>query len=197
MDRSDVRELHYIAAHENIRSIMNLGILSFARAAPFGHTSWALETAQERRAKKYPTAGRSVHEFANVYFDAHNPTLSRLRTRNATLTVLRVSPGILDIPGTMIATRNAASGGVEFHPSPAGLAHLDAPRLYAEFWLDPDEEVKREWGHIKCAEVLVPDVIDARHIEGAYVVSDACAGRVRSLCGGLDVVVWPQLFFGT
>jgi hypothetical protein len=137
-----------------------------------------------------------VHDYANVYFDAHNPTLSRLRDRNHMLAVVRLSTAILDLPGAFIATKNAACTGVEFHRSPDGLTHLDAALVYAEFWTDPDEAVKREKGYTKCAELLVPDRIDPAHILGAYVASEKGRSAFTAIETRLAAIIKPGLFFG-
>ena len=195
MHRRDVQELHYIVQDENVCSIMTHGILSFSRAERLGHASWALDTAQERRARKHPVDGRTVHDYANLYFDAHNPALSRRRSLNASLSVLRVSPAVLDIPGTLIASQNAASAGVQFYPSPDGLLLLDRDVVYAEYWTDPDPDIQRERGYVKCAEVLVPDRVDPDFILGAYVRSAERREALRRLAPALEVTSKPRLFF--
>lgn len=194
MKRAEVREFHYIARFENVRSILDLGILSFEAAKGLGPVSFALETAQWRRAHKEVAPGRSVHTYANVYFDAHNPTLSRRRDLNDRLAVLRISQAILDMPGTVVATQNAASDGVQFHPSPAGLAHVDHDKVYAEWWTT-DAAIKEEWARIKCAEVLVPDAIPPGYIVGAYASSDAARDALARLAPGLAVMARAGLYF--
>jgi ssDNA thymidine ADP-ribosyltransferase, DarT len=195
VNRSDVREFHYIASLENAPSIMERGILSYSRAQPLRPVSFALDTAQFRRARKLVAMGRTVHDYANVYFDAHNPTLSRCRDLNGQLAVLRVSPEILDIPATFIATKNAAASGVDFIRASRGLAKLDYERVYAEFWLHGDLETQAEWSRAKCAEVLVPDRIPPEYITGAYVCSVEAAARLALLAPGLPATVHRRLFF--
>jgi len=190
-----VREFHYIARYENIRSILDIGILSNHRAAPLQPVSFAMDTAQARRAVKEVISGRTVHAFANVYFDAHNPTLSARRSSNDHLAVLRVSTDILDIPGTFIATQNAASAGVTFIRASRGLAHLDHARVYAEYWLHEDPMTQAEWSYAKCAELLVPDRIPPEQITGAYVCSEDASLRFARLAPGLPTTVRPRLYF--
>jgi hypothetical protein len=195
LERSDVREFHYICRIENIRSILAHGILSFDLAQGYNPVSFALATAQARRAVKYPTPGRSVHGYANLYFDAHNPALSKRRDQNPSLAVLTVARDVLDLPGAMIATMNAAAGSVEFYPSPDGLANLDAEIVYARYWLHDDPAIKEEHGRMKCAEILVPDRVECRHITGAYVASASAAASLSEIAPDLPVEVWRHLFF--
>ncbi len=83
MIRSDIPELHYITLIANLLSITQLGILSNKCASKVGHVSVAMEEIQDkRRQKKIPGAGH-LHDYVNLYFDAHNPMLSKSGTRTA------------------------------------------------------------------------------------------------------------------
>ena len=52
MNREDLTELHYIAPIENVPSIMEYGIVSYARAAELPHRSVAMQEVQNLRSKK-------------------------------------------------------------------------------------------------------------------------------------------------
>jgi hypothetical protein len=47
-----------------------------------------------------------------------------------------------------------------------------------------------------CAEVLVPGMVPARHIMGAYVQNEAAVNSVRSVAPHLLVEINADLFFG-
>lgn len=133
MDRSDVKELYYITPIANVLSITKYGILSHNRSSRLPHDSLAMQEIQDRRTnKQIPGAGR-LHEYANLYFDAHNPMLSKLRARNNEMCVLRVDAAVLDLPGVIIADRNAASDYARFFPVSEGLAAIDKDRLFAQY----------------------------------------------------------------
>jgi hypothetical protein len=101
---------------------------------------------QERRTdKRIPGAG-ILHDYANLYFDAHNPMLSRLRTENDDICVLRIDPKVLDLPGVIIADRNAASDWVRFFRVGEGLKALNRDRVFAKYWTHP-ENVFEEMSH--------------------------------------------------
>ena len=130
MNRPDISELHFISPIENLTSILEYGILSNRRAAQLDHRSVAMEEVQDRRRnKRIPGAGL-LHDYANLYFDVHNPMLSKRRDQNDTICVLRVDAAVLDQPGVIIADRNAASGCV---PRERG----DEPEQ-AFLWVDTD-----------------------------------------------------------
>ena len=129
MNRSDVAQLFYITPIANLKSIMKLGILSHRHAAKVDHVSVALPAVQDkRRPKKIPGAG-DLHDYVNLYFDAHNPMLSKRRDQNAQICILRVSTSVLDIKGVVISDQNAASDYVKFSDVGPGLAALDKDLL--------------------------------------------------------------------
>ena len=114
MNREDISELHYIAPIENVLSMMSQGILSNRRAAQVLHTSVAMEKVQDRRRNKQIPGARRLHDYANLYFDAHNPMLSKRRDKNDAICVLRIDHAVLNLPGVIVADCNAASDYVRF-----------------------------------------------------------------------------------
>lgn len=196
LNRTDVTELHYITAIANVPSILRHGILSHDLAERLAHDSVAMPEIQERRSNKQIPGARPLHEYANLYFDAHNPMLSRCRARNAEICVLRVEASVLDQAGVIVTDRNAASDWVRFSPVADGLAGINRERLFARFWLhrdDPYEEMRHK--SEKCAEVLVPDRVDAGQIVGAYVANQAAQASLQQLNTGLPMQIRGNMFF--
>jgi hypothetical protein len=184
MDRDEVKEFHFITPISNLGSILMHGILSHDRAAQLEHLSVALETVQDRRHVKPVPGGLSLHSYANLYFDARNPMMSRLRDR-ADLVVVRVSPAVLDIPDAVVSDGNAAAAGTRFYPSPEGLRHLDSGLVFAHYWTDPDYWQMKEKKRVRCAEILVPNLIPSTYINGCYVDTEEksreCLGLFEDL----------------
>jgi len=76
MNRSDVKELYYILHIDNLKSILQHGILCYNKAKKFGYTSIADEEIQKRREKVViPGGKRKLHDYANLYFNARNPMM--------------------------------------------------------------------------------------------------------------------------
>lgn len=168
MDRDEVKELHYITPFSNLGSILMHGILSHNRAARLKHLSVALETVQGRRHGKPVPGGLSLHDYANLYIDARNPMMYYLKDRTD-LVVVRVSPGVLDIPDTVVSDGNAAAEGTRFHPSSEGLSYLNSDRVFARYWTDDGYWLMKEKKRARCAEILVPNLIPSTYIKGCYV----------------------------
>jgi ssDNA thymidine ADP-ribosyltransferase, DarT len=177
-----VTELHCIMPISNVASVMTHGILSYDRAAKLPHLSVAMQPIQDKRDQKHVPGGLKLHQYANLYFHARNPMLFKRQNEAAHLCVLRVSTQVLAINGVVISDQNAASDYVRFlHPTQWRLLNFDA--IFAMDWRHPDDQIAF-WRHRaqKCAEVLVPQRVESRFIDGAHVIDDASKKRLVG-CG--------------
>lgn len=195
MERQKLKELHYITPVDNVASIMREGILSHARVSGLVHGSVAMQEVQDRRATVVVPNGRRLHEYVNLYICARNPMLYKLHGQSRTICVLSVSTDVLDLPSVVVADSNASSKYVRFAAAPAGLRIVDDELTFAEYWTIDDQLVGWRRKAAKCAEVLVPERVDPRHIGRAYVCCEETKQTVEALCSGLEVSVDRHLFF--
>jgi hypothetical protein len=192
---SRVTEFHCIMPMANIVSVIENGILSFDRASKLAHRSVAMQSVQDLRDKKQVPGGLQLHQYANLYFYARNPMLFKRLNEVDSLCILRISKQVLAIPGVVISDQNAASDYVRFlDPSQWKLLSFDD--IYAEDWRRPNDPIAY-WKHKarKCAEVLVPNVVDSEFVTGAYVVDAFAAGSLTGLGFAHAVTVDRVLFF--
>lgn len=188
-----VSELHCIMPIHNIPSAMEHGILSYERAAKLPHHSVAMPTIQDRRDVKAVPGGLRLHQYANLYFHARNPMLSR--RRNESICVLRISNAVLQTQGAVITDQNAASNYVRFlAPNQWRLLNFDD--IYARDWRHPDDQI-REWKHksFKCAEVLIPHLVQAAMIVGAYVADLSTCRSLGQIGFTLPIETDADFFF--
>jgi hypothetical protein len=195
MERHELEELHYISPICNILSILRYGILSHSRAEKMAHESVAMPEIQDKRRSKSVPGGRRLHDYVNLYICARNPMLRKRRDQHRSICVLQVSIDVLDLPGVVVTDQNAAGKYVRFAQAPDGLAIVDRDQVFAEWWTHPDQI--QEWRHAsaKCAEVLVPDRVEARFINGIYVSCQEAKNQVNALGTGLTVRINGHLFF--
>ncbi len=179
---TDIKQLYYITPIANVPSILQRGILSHNQAEKIGHKSIAEEGVQERRLnKKIPGTKNTLHDYANLYFDAHNPMLSARRHLNDSICVLRISANVLKINGIIVTDQNA-SRACRFMILEDGLDFLNKDEIFAQFWInrdDPFEEYRLKG--VKCAEVLVPGRVDTHFITGAYVANNRALASFRQV----------------
>jgi hypothetical protein len=196
MNRDDITEIHFIAPITNVPSIMQHGILSHKLSGQIDHHSVAMPEIQERRKNKQIPGARTLHDYANLYFDAHNPMLSKLRARNDDICILRIDAKVLDLPGVIIADRNAASDWVRFSPVVEGLKAIDRERVFARYWTHP-QDLYHEMSHKseKCAEVLVPDCVMPGYLIGVYVANERALLQFQQLNINLPICIRSDIFF--
>jgi hypothetical protein len=195
MERNDLQELHYIAPIRNVPSIMQHGILSHVRAGQLKHCSVAMQAMQQRRARVRVPGGRRLHEYANLYICGRNPMLYKRLGQREQICVLAVSTDVLDLPGVIITDRNAGADFPQFRPAPDGLAIVDRAKTFADDWRHSNQIEYWQRKSAKCAEVLVPDQVDPRFVQGAYVSCQEAKASLETLNTGLAVRIDRHLFF--
>lgn len=196
MTLDELHELGYIVPIETVPSVLRRGILSHKRAAKIPHESIALQSVQDQRARVIVPNGRALHDYANLYICPRNPMPFTRRDIHQQICVLRVSPDVFDIPNVVVSDSNAGSRFVRFSPAPAGLAIVNRDRTFARYWTHPEDQLEK-WRHSaqKCAEVLVPDVVPAKFILGAYASCEGSQRRLARLAPTLPITVDNDLFF--
>lgn len=113
------------------------------------------------------------------------------------LCVLRVSIQVFELEGVVFTDQNAASAYARFFRVQDGIKGINFDMIYADDWRHPGDDA-RFWEHksIKCAEVLVPGVVEPRFITGAYVYDTLVQSQVAGLWPELPSVVNKAIFFG-
>lgn len=195
MKRAELVELHFITKIANVPSILEYGILCHRAADNLPHDSVAMPEIQERRADKTVPGGKPLHQYANLYITARNPMLYKRKAKHLELAVLRIDAAVLDLPNAIIADGNAASDYTRFAPSSIGLENVDRNLVFAESWDDMDQIAKWRKARVKCAEVLIPDKVDAKFIQGAFVSSAESEQELKNLAPELTIAINPHLFF--
>lgn len=149
---------------------------------------------QEKRDKKSVPNGLALHEYANVYFHARNPMLYKRQAEFGNLCILRISIEILELDGVVLTDQNASSDYVKFI-APSQIHELPLDKIYAEDWRDQDQVTYWRNKSAKCAEVLVPNQIEAQYIKGAYVLNDQVNQDLMGQGFKHSIEVNPHIFF--
>ena len=153
--------LYNIQAIDNIPSIMQRGLLSNERASRIEHVSIAMNEVQARRDSVRIPNGLKLHQYANLYFDPWNPMLSRKRSQNEEICILKFDRSVLDFDGVILSDRNASSDYAAFYGAKVGLEKIDFDLVYARYWTDEDYFEQCRKKSIKCAEEIL-EYIDLR-----------------------------------
>lgn len=179
----------------NIASVTAHGILSYERAARLPHTSVALQPVQERRDRKRVPGGLQLHRYANLYFHARNPMLFKRLGEAHNLCILRISTRVLDLEGVVLSDQNAASDYARFVP-PSDWRLLNFDDILSMDWRHPGDRIAyfRHKAR-KCAEVLVPHLVEPQFVLGAYVVDAAARAALANAGFTLPITMEQEIFF--
>lgn len=202
MERADVDELHYIAHIDNLDSILEHGILCRYRAEqlPGGlMKSIANPDILARRAKRSIPGRSPLDRYANLFFNARNAMLYSMPIKQGIpfqdITVLRVEPSVLCLPGVVITYINAAAKEIpSWHTVKEGLSLIDKEELFAKYWTHNNPIKEQCHRQRMMAEVLVPDKVPPKYIAGAYLYSNHTFSSL-SKYEQLDIEVFKYIFF--
>lgn len=189
------RFLYNIMPIDNVRSVLQHGLLSYHNVDGIAHTSIAMNEVQTRREQKYVPGGLSLHDYANLYFHYWNPMLYKRKAENENICILRFSCEVLDLDGCVVSDRNAASPMARFYSPENGIPRLPYDKIYAEFWTHQDCYEYEDHKKIKCAEVLVPYRIPEAYVDSACVVCERSKQRLRNIGFKKPIYVEQGVFF--
>jgi hypothetical protein len=138
--------------------------------------------------------GKSLWDFANLFFEARNPMLFRVKCEKDTynIAIIGVEPSVLSLPGVYVTTGNAAHSQSEIKPPTRGVMSSILRNTKREFWSEHDGSKRKIM-----AECLVPDEISASYIKAVYVVDHDSKRKVEKmgLSSSIPVIPEPHMFF--
>lgn len=189
-----VIELHNIMPIANMPSVLKHGILSHEKAAQLPHSDVSMAEVQDRRDNVQVPGGLSLHQYANLYFDARNPMMYKRLAQSESLCVISVLKEVLSLPKVVIADQNAASNWVRFYPASA-YKSLNFDLIFANDWRHSDQIAYWQHKSAKCAEVLVPNVVTVDFIQKAYVVNETARKNLSATGFSKPIEINTRLFF--
>jgi len=189
-----IKEFHNIMPIQNIPSVISSGILSYERAADVSHGDCSMAEIQDKRDNVEIPNGLKLHQYANLYFDARNPMMSKRRGQAESLCILSISIQVLQCKGVVLTDRNASSEYVRFYQA-QDVSKLPLDQIYLEDWTHVDQYTYWRQKSHKCAEVLVPFEVPYIYIRGAYVVDEATQINLFNSGFKKKIKISPNLFF--
>jgi O-acetyl-ADP-ribose deacetylase (regulator of RNase III) len=195
--KPDIKGLFYITHVNNIKSILRHGILSHAlveaRKVQFTPI-YDAQIVSNRRERKTPN-GKSLWDYANLYFQPRNPMLYRVINEKdkKDIAIVEVRPDILKQPDVFVSTGNAASLPSDILPVKDGLKEIHQmwKVINSEWWNDTDGSKRKIM-----AECLAPELVPPALIQAIYVVNHAIAEKLRSdVPPQVQVIPEPHMFF--
>jgi hypothetical protein len=187
----EVQSLQHITHLDNISGIRRRGICCHKTAVHWRERRVIADSdVMARRDRRVGSGPLTIKDFAALYFNAHNPMLSKLRDQPG-LVVLELDPTpILTDSATLLTDGNAAAAETAIGPVAEMLTRLERRRVYSTGWTHD--------AATRCAvqaEVLVEEAVPARLVRGAKTPTDADAAALAEMWPELQVQVIPEFFF--
>jgi len=201
MATQKISQLYYITHIKNLPSILINGVLSHEeveRRRIQYEPIYDREIVETRRRRTTPD-GRSLWNFANLFFQPRNAMLYRvLRHRSVDeIAVLAVNASVLQRPDSLITLGNAASEASAILPAREGKKEL--PQILKwinnEYWTE-EMGLKRKM----MAECLVPAAVPSDLIQTIYVANHETVESIRKTLSASptqipEIVPEPYMFF--
>lgn len=174
-----MKALWYITHFDNVLSIVQYGILCHNAPAALQPTRIDNTDVNKRRTRQIEQ-GRTLHDYANLYFNPRNGMMfSLVRDRGVAptdLILIQVSKTLFEREDLLVSDMNAAKDGARIGPWRDNLPRLDTTQIFAKYWNDPDNVTRKLKMARMMAEVLVPNSVPTKYIEG-FVVSRSQVAR--------------------
>jgi hypothetical protein len=194
-----VRELYYITHVDNLSSIIKNGIYSheFIHQKNIPFTPIYNEQIVSNRKSITAPDGRSLWNFANMYFQARNPMLYQVvRTKSVEdIAIIGIDKSILNWPDIFITNGNAAHSQTEIFPSAQGRKIIPSilKEIDIEYWTEANGSKRKIM-----AECLVPDFIPAHYIRSVYFGDINTRNKIQKELKGssnASFLYVPPMFF--
>ncbi len=195
-----LRGLYYITHIDNIPSILKRGILCHKKIEEEGIEFTPIYDANivsNRKNIKSPD-GKSLWDFANLYFQPRNAMLYSLvfsgRIKMEDLAIIGLSANILYEKDVLITDGNAASSDTKIFSKKEAQERIKAIRKQVdkEWWTSEDGSKRK-----LMAECLVPDEVPPKYISEIYVPNHESLKKLQSKIAGsnISIIPEPELFF--
>lgn len=202
MAKRSVKGLYYITHINNLPSILRNGILSHRQVEKQGVQFTRIynpEIVANREARTTPD-GKSLWDYANVYFQPRNPMLYKVITETSEkkdIVIIGVTPQVVDTEGAFISLGNAASLLSPILDVNEGLQAINDeywPIINSDWWKSEDGTKRKIM-----AECLIPNYIPPSQLHSIYVINQSVADKIRPVLKNFSlqtsVVIEPHMFF--
>ncbi len=194
----DLVELYYITHIDNLPPILDEGILSHTRIEELNVPSTPIYNKDivSRRKDKSTPDGKSLWDYANLYFQPRNPMMYCVvhEKEKENLVVVGVLKEVLQEQDVVITDGNAANDPTRFYSQSEGLTMLQEQwAIIQNDWWNEGDGSKRKI----MAECLVPIQVKPDHIHSLFVANNATRDRVKQIVGNrqISIVPEPHMFF--
>lgn len=172
--------LFYMAHIDNLKSILEIGILSHNLAHSYGIVNVDISNREinEKRKRIEPRNGYRIHDYAPLYITPKNPMHKSLDQKHAieNIVFLKINPHILLTKNVLFSDGNAAEESTKFYNSITDFNKLNWECIQDTYW-----ETYADGKRVKCSEVLILKQIQNYYIDEIYAKSEETLLNILNL----------------
>ena len=189
--KTNKKYIYNICPFENVKQVLQNGLLSYNKSQNIQHTSIASNSVQEKRNNKFFKNGKNIHEYANCYLNPRNSMLYCRQSECESLAILCISVDVLDLPDVIVSDMNAAKKIAKLMDIKDALEtnSLNFEKIFAKNWNSNDpmeKEIQRAYVQ---AEILVPDKIDPKYICEIKVVNENAKKNLQNILKNCNILI--------
>lgn len=193
---NQTRYLYNIVSIDNLKSILNDGILSKNKMSnKILYTDISNISVQKIRDNIYVTKDKMLHDFANLYFNPRNAMLYSRLSEVDNLCILKIDKCVLNLQDTIVSDRNAAVGGAKFMSPLQALKQLNFNIIYAKSWDLDNPQEKLRYKTFMMAEVLVYESVPPQLIKEIWVANKRAYDKIKNINPLVPIKIQPWVFF--
>lgn len=195
LNKYGVKYLYHITHISNLDNINKYGLLSHNNAhnRKLVNEDISDSIVNNRRNRKEPIYGKSLHDYVPFYFNPKNPMLyKRLLTMENEIVIMRINLNSIYNKKFLFTDGNAASKKSTIFSRLENLEKLDWACINAGYWDDyPDGKRK------KCSEILIYDLVEVNYIDSICFNNHLTKGKISELFKEteIDLKIDSGLFF--
>jgi len=183
-----IRDLYHITHIDNLRSILQNGLLANNLAPPDSQSIANPEIQEARHLKVIPgSPSLSLHDCVPLFFALKTPMLSVLREMQEQIIHIHIDPRLLLEPGTIFTDGNARSRSTSFYNDIEYLTGLNWQVIRASYWGSEDSDEHAENKRVRAAEVLVPRMVPPKRFQGITVMTQRTRQRVLAALRDMNI----------
>lgn len=172
--------LFYMAHIDNLKSILEIGILSHNLAHSKGIVNVDISNREinEKRKRIEPKNGHSIHDYAPLYITPKNPMHKSLDQKQVVENIVffKINPHILLEKNVLFSDGNAAEESTKFYNTISDFNRLNWECIQDTYW-----ETYADGKRVKCSEVLILNQIQNYYINEIYCRSEGTLFKILGL----------------
>lgn len=196
LDRYGIEFFYHMTHIDNLDSILKFGLFcnTDSYAKKLNKQTMSNENVVEIRSNKRDSIyNKKINSYVPLYINPKNPMLFVKRGMQNNLVIIAYDKNLVKIDGAVFTDGNAASKSTKFFSNIEELREINWNCIRSKYWNDYIDGKR-----IRCAELLVPEVIDKKMIKKIYCNNDKTFQMAKNIVGYQDaykVVKNTTLFF--